>query len=150
MASRARNDDVQNKATRLKLGASLELNFGAAFPKKSLQLQWIWKTMIDVVDVDDDGDGSSSVLGGGKLAKDEYREWGWTEEDWQNSPAEFLHFGGLFFVLHFKQKQRKQQQFRKELGATFPGAFAKLCKRIDNRFKTIPRHSWMQFSLARM
>lgn len=52
--------------------------------------------------------------------------WGWTEEDWQNSPAEFLHSGGDFFlVLRSSKSNGSQQQVfvRKELGATFPSHY---------------------------
>lgn len=40
---------------------------------------------------------------GSKLSNDEYRV-GWTEEDWQNSPAEFLHLRVFFFISHSQAK----------------------------------------------
>lgn len=59
------------------------------------------------VDDDDDDGGSSSSTGWvvGKLSNDEYREWwGWTEEDWQSSPAEFLHSGEVFSLFFAQAK----------------------------------------------
>lgn len=94
--------------------------------------------------------------------------WGWTEEDWQNSPAElFLHAEGrgrfllkLFSSISSEIKRKLAQQLfhRKELAGSLSQAFFPPFLTVFRKvltsdfyfFKTIPRHSWMQFSLARI